>query len=203
MKSKGMEMPIQIFIILFVLLAVAMLVLQMVSQQFAERQKKLKEEEMKRAYNEKLASMNETCSNLCAQANSDGSLSSKVAFCAKKFEDGLDITKNSMTGDYTEEFSNIFGVGICEDMIYCPHTHSCKIGGGTALTMDTCKTIMCQYFANQGFTQDERTEKLRQFIRPGNCYFEKASNVPNHWYTRLFDKDGSKTVDLNSEVVCP
>ncbi len=192
--SKGLEMPIQVFIVLFVLLAVAMLVLQMVSQQFQQQTEQMKKEEMKRAYQQRLGSMKETCSSLCQTANSEGTLASKAAYCAKSFTQGLDITQNALTQDYTEKF--LVGIGICEDQLYCFHIYPCEVGTAK-LNAKKCIEILCSYWDSQGFSEEEKNNALREFIKPGKCF----DNQKNHWYVRLFDKDGDGKVS-ESEVTC-
>ncbi|MCD6478813.1 MAG: hypothetical protein J7L44_02895 [Candidatus Diapherotrites archaeon] len=198
MNKRGMEMAIQVFIILFVLLAVAMLVLQMVSTQFSEQQRKLEEQRRKQALESKLADMRGTCNTLCTQANSEGTLKAKARFCIKAFRDGVDLTLNGATNDYDESF--LVGTGICEDAIYCPQLVDCDVG--TKLDMTACKAILCSLWKSQGFTDEQISEKLKQFVQPGSCYSDPI-NKPNHWYTRLFDADGDGTVDPATEVRCP
>ncbi|MCD6399419.1 hypothetical protein J7L85_01360, partial [candidate division WOR-3 bacterium] len=81
--------------------------------------------------------------------------------------------------------------------IYCPQLIKC--GVGATLSMESCKTILCNYWKQQGFTAEQASEKLRQFLKPGSCY---DNNMPNHWYTHLFDKDGDGKVDVSTEVTC-
>jgi len=191
MNKKGMEMAIQVFIVLFVLLAVAMLVLQMVSTQFSQQSRKLKEQGRQQALESKLASMRGICNTLCAQANSEGTLQAKARFCIKAFREGVDLTLNGSKTGYDESF--LAGVGLCKDAIYCPQLINCNVGAG--LTMEKCKAILCSYWKQQGLQADQ---KLKEFITPGSCY---DNNMPNHWYTRLFDKNHDGKVEPN-EVSC-
>ncbi len=201
MKQKGMEMPIQIFIVLFVLLAVAMLVLQMVSQQFQEQQKKMAKEERIRQYAQQLEGMKEKCNSLCATVNAEASLRAKADYCKEKFTEGLDATKDGDTMDYTEDL--MIGIGACEDMIYCPHIHECAVGGSSDFTMEKCKEILCNYWDSKNISTARKKELLADFIDPGKCYNNlSAEDKGHHWYTLLFDKDLSGTVDVN-EMVCP
>ena len=191
-----MEMAIQVFIILFVLLAVAMLVLQMVSSQFSEQQKKLEEQRRKQERESKLAEMKGTCNTLCTQANSENTLLAKARFCIHAFRDGIDLTLNGTTNDYDEKYF-AGAVGVCEDAIYCSQLVECNVG--TKLDMTACKAILCSLWKSQGFTDEQISEKLKQFLHPGDCY---DNNKPNHWYTRLFDTDGDGKVDPATEVKC-
>ncbi|MCX6801696.1 MAG: hypothetical protein NT067_01140 [Candidatus Diapherotrites archaeon] len=200
MKSKGMEMPIQIFITLFVLLAVAMLVLQMVSEQFKQQQAKIAQEQQKRQLDQDFQSMRENCASLCANANSDPTLTSKANYCAKSFTNGVDITLDGLKTDYTENL--LPGIGICEDRIYCPHIYTCEMGSGQTLTMQKCKDAMCAFWASQSFTTARMNEALNQFVQPGSCYTANPANQKNHWYTLLFDTSKNGVVEPATEVKC-
>jgi len=155
-------------------------------------------EENLRRYEEQRQKLTEQCSSLCAKANSDASLISKAQYCAKSFEEGLDVTRNSLLMDYTEEF--IVAIGICEDRIYCPQAYDCEIGGGTTLTMQRCKELICAYWDSVGDTPEQKDEKLKTVIEPGACY-SNPENQPRHWFTSLFDSDGDGWVS-EEEISC-
>ena len=198
MKNKGMEMPIQIFITLFVLLAVAMLVLQMVSTQFSTQTTEMEKQQRAQKLQAQKNRMKDICSSLCKEANRVDDLRSKAAFCKYSFTEGLDLTMNGLTTDYDE--SELVGIGLCEDRIYCPLIYTCDVGGLT-LNMQNCKNILCAFWQSQGFSPQKQKDLLMEFIQPGSCY-HSLTNKANHWYTILYDTDGSGTVDTNSEVKC-
>lgn len=197
MNQKGIEMAIQVFIVLFVLLAVAMLVLQMVSQQFIEQQKRVEEQRRKQAVEEKLNAMKAECNQLCAQANNPVG---QANFCRKRFSDGIDLT---LDGTTTSLDTSLLGgaIGVCEDSIYCSQIVPCfSVPQGIEL-MRKCNAMLCDLWKMQGLNLDQRNAHFKQDMQPGSCYSD-PKNVPNHWYTMLFDKDGSGTVDAN-ELACP
>jgi hypothetical protein len=201
MKSKGMEMPIQIFITLFVLLAVAMLVLQMVTQQIGTQTNTVKVWQASESFKNAVAKIQSECSDLCSKANSDSSLLPKVNFCTKSFPGGLELTGNAITNEYDQVY--LGGVGICEDSIYCPVVTTCKLGGSMQLNMDQCRVVMCQYWTDHKFDDARKKELLLQFWQPGICYNPADLNSTKyHWYTSLFDSSKDGKIDPVTEIKC-
>ncbi len=181
MNQKGMEMAIQIFIVLFVLLAVSMLVLQLVSTQFTEQESKLKDVQRKAAFDQQMSKNRSECESLCNM----GTLEEKAKFCIKNFNFSQDETLSNYN---QEDF--IAGVGVCEDRVYCNMITTCK-SGNQVLDMQTCKIILCNYWASKA--GDEKKEALlKQFIKPGACYDNLTPEQKElHWYKLYFNENPS------------
>jgi|GEM_PF-1856743 len=198
MKQRGIEMAIQVFIVLFVLLAVAMLVLQMVSQQFVQQQKQVEEQRRKQARDEKLQAMRNECNQLCAQANNE---IGQANFCLKRFSgnDAVDLTLDGTTTNLDKELLG-GAIGVCEDSIYCSQLVECFGTSPGMESMQKCVTRLCNLWAKQGLNAEERSAHLFDYMKPGTCY-DDPKNRPSHWYTMLFDKDKSGSVEPD-EVGC-
>jgi hypothetical protein len=164
LNQRGMEMAIQIFIVLFVLLAVAMLVLQLVSTQFSQNENQLKEVQEKNALASKIKTAQVDCQTLAR-----GTKDQQVAYCLKSFS----FTEKTVGVGYLEDL--VPGIRVCEDKIYCVH-----LTGEN--TMASCVTTLCDYWMNtQGMLAAEATKLLRQYITPGKCTWD----VTNSWYKIL------------------
>ena len=195
MNQKGMEMAVQIFIVLFVLLAVAMLVLQMVGQQFTTQTAKLEEQQRLERIRTQKAAAKSACDELCSQGGTD----SYALFCMKNFSfvpEGFGTMYNNT--DFVP------GIGVCEDRVYCNQLTTCKVGT-VQLNMDRCTNILCDYWSNQGVADADLDAKLREFMKPGKCWDASLTDTDkeNHWFTYAFDSNADGTIDDDKDCTAP
>lgn len=193
MNQRGMEMAIQIFIVLFVLLAVSMLVLQLVSTQFTQNETQLKDVQKKAAFDQKLKTNMVTCDSLCT-----GTEAQLVSYCMTTF----DFREGTIPLQDDKKY--LPGIGVCDDRVYCNQITTC--GSGTSeLTMEKCKAILCAYWKNQFNDATKATQLLKTYIRPGGCYGLDSTTplgtpVPNdttnpmHWYSINFPNPATELV---------
>lgn len=169
LNQRGMEMPIQIFIVLFVLLAVGMLVLQMFQQQIGNSAEQLQAQTNQRQMQAEMLSKQQFCQSRCGC----DALEKKAEFCFSKLDGGVNFDGKGMPTDFYEKG----GIGLCEDSVYCSHLTDCKCD----LTIANCVTVLCSYWQTQGLGNETMNNKLREFYKPGNCAFsdEKKSSF---WY---------------------
>ncbi|MEC8339150.1 MAG: hypothetical protein VXZ40_00870 [Nanoarchaeota archaeon] len=175
--KRASEKPIEIFIALFVVLAVAMVLLQMFGGQITSKQEELKnladENKLKQARQDVEDFCKQSCANIDSQLDT-------VTYCKTKFNRAVDLNNNDLTTDYNSDYSI---VGVCEDAIYCASVYECR-----ELNMRTCAQILCNYFEDEwGYSQLEATNKLLEFIQPGECSINE-DNKANHWYYIIEDE---------------
>ncbi len=180
MNKKGVEMALQIFIVLFVLLAVSMLVLQLVSEQFSKRSQDLEETQRKQAYETKVNEARSDCRNLCIGKSTENN----AQFCLKYY----DLTPTG-AAPYDENYL-MPGFSVCTDRIYCPQLITDCFVGDKPLTMADCKTIVCNYWKTTGVTAGAiLNSKLQQFIKPGTCPCAGGGTaiVNDHWFKVVYN----------------
>ncbi len=171
MNSKGMEMAIQIFIVLFVLLAVSMLVLQLVSQQFTSNQDQLVQQQREQAYQQQKKELQTTCSAFL----SSGKPMDQAAYCMKKFSLAGD---GSLVSSYIQDDFGL--MGFCDDAIYCFIIDQ-------KIKPNDCVPIICNYLKSLGVTKENATKTLQDGLVPGSCDYE---NEVMHWYNLGFSEEG-------------
>ena len=178
MNQRGMEMAIQIFIVLFVLLAVSMLVLQLVSTQFTEQQNKLKDQQKKSAIGQMAKTSAAECESLCT----DGSEDKLAQYCIKYF----DFTSGSAVSAF-DQTNFKAGVGVCDDRVYCTMLTSCTLPNGSQVSAQSCKNILCNYWS-KNFGADRANKLIDEFIAPGQCYGNISEEQRlYHWYNMYYD----------------
>lgn len=184
MNQKGMEMAIQIFIVLFVLLAVSMLVLQLVSTQFTQNETQLQDVQKKAAFDQEFKTNQVTCDSLCT-----GTEAQLMSYCMTAF----DFREGTLAEYNDTKF--LPGIGVCTDRVYCNQITTCG-AGSSELTMAKCAKLLCTKWTAQLGSKDKATGLLRKYIIPGECTYDKATQI--HWYDLTFP-NGSN--DVNCDLV--
>lgn len=180
MNSRGMEMAIQIFIVLFVLLAVSMLVLNLVSEQFESQGNEIDKFNQDQAKENKINKFKTTCNSYCN--------SNQVAEKAKYCLETLSLS-DELVPSFNKEFQA--GIGVCEDKIYCSMITNCS-----GLSMTNCKALLCNYWASQSLDANTQNNLLETYITPGKCYNTlQPSEKSLHWFGINFDKNYNGTID--------
>ncbi|MCX6802789.1 MAG: dockerin type I repeat-containing protein [Candidatus Diapherotrites archaeon] len=203
--ASGMEMPLSTTIILLVLFSVSAIIFVWVAGGFREGSGALAEKAMPEEAKNQIVEMKAECKALCQKVldtKSIDELKEKANYCIKAFGEGVDITGNSLKVDYDETF--LVGTGLCENQFYCWNVMDCLTlmeGEPQLLDKKECLKVICNYLSSQGITSTATDEKIKDFIRPGECYYADAKNQPRHWFTELFDYDGDGKVD-ESEISC-
>lgn len=199
MNQKGMEMAIQIFIVLFVLLAVSMLVLQLVSTQFTQNETQLRDVQQKAAFDQKFKTNQVTCDSLCS-----GTESQLMAYCMTSFD-----FREGTLSEY-DAIRFLPGIGVCTDRVYCNQITSCGLGI-SELNTKKCAKLLCNSWVEQlGGQSDkgavvEATKLLRKYLTSGTCVFDE-DNI--HWFNISFPKgeddlDCGKILGLEKEASPP
>jgi hypothetical protein len=180
MNQKGLELPIQIFIILFILLSVAILVLQLVTTQIEQQSSKLEEE----AARAEAVNLKKTQESQCQQACKCDSQQAKAQFCIKLVEgDGLDLDGDGFANSF--DTSLLLGDGVCEDRVLCSQLTGCECGP-QKLNFVNCKEILCQFWDDQGLTIVQQNARISEFYKPGACYDTTDNTPTNHWFNTVF-----------------
>ncbi|MDO8624982.1 MAG: hypothetical protein Q7R47_02780 [Candidatus Diapherotrites archaeon] len=162
LNKRGIDMAIQVFVVLFVLLAIAMLVLRLVSEQTSQQIKVLNEEAKKA----ELSKIKSQCDQVCV--NSCDSPQSQVGYCLRLIESSLydkgamDFSGDGFTTSFVDEEAGQFSgglYGLCEDRVYCSQLSPCKCGN-KMLDMRNCFNVVCDYWSRQGANIEELMTKF-------------------------------------------
>ncbi len=182
LNMAGIEMALQVFIVLFVLLAVAMLVLQML-------QENTPKEEIIGIMNDIEAKMTlnkweQTCKALCNGAKR-GSLKDMRSYCVTRFtSDKYDNKAIDFDGRNGIGFNDTRDPAwpFCEDTVYCWTITDCYIEHtGVRLNPQTCLGLLC-----------DQNIDVTPYFEPGKCYNNlNTEEKARHWYSRLFGVDGT------------
>lgn len=183
-NQKGMEMAIQIFIVLFVLLAVSMLVLNLVSEQFQTQSTEIDRFTRTQEVENRINQFIVQCNNYCTSTQA----TQRANYC---------MSSISLSDDLFSSFDDtrLAGIGLCTDRIYCPMVTDCQ-----NLTMESCKNVLCTHWGNQGIDAETTNTLLKRHFNPGACYANlDAEQRSLHWFTR-FAEEGS--VNIADSSLC-
>jgi hypothetical protein len=108
------------------------------------------------------------CSNLCTRYTQGecADLESAVTFCQHKVS--ISIDGNYKTGE-AKHFGIVAKIPYCEDGLYCFNIYKTCGCGGYDLDAQTCKDIMNDFYASQGFSQATTNSMICNSILPGEC----------------------------------
>jgi len=139
---------LEIVFMIFILIVVAIIVIQLVVKNVSTQ--KLSEVVQSVQELRKYTYMRDKCSKICDNIKSASSYKERLTlmatWCSYKIvegdREGIDINEDG----FFNGFYVVNGFPYCEDGTYCFLFFSCDLGS-MYLDMDTCRKILCQYYA--------------------------------------------------------